>query len=49
MEFKNLWHLKYVPLNYVLNISEPQLSYAENGNINTDVRERLEGLSEGIV
>ena len=49
MEFKNLWHLKYVPLNHVLNISRPQVSYAENENINIDVRERLEGLSEGMV
>lgn len=47
MEFKFLWLLKYMPLDY--NISEPQFSYGKkNGNINTDFTERLEGLSEEL-
>lgn len=48
MEFKNVWHLKYVPLDLMYFISDPQLSYPQNGTINTDFMEQLEVLRQEL-
>lgn len=47
MEF-NLQHIKYMPSVHVVGLSQPQLLYPHNGNMNSVVMEQLEELTKEL-